>query len=74
VQTALENLNLAQRQVESLKAQHLSAEAALAQTKTQLHQAHVNLERISREHLMDHEYIPLGRLMPLLGLGPGAQQ
>ena len=45
VQTALENLNLAQRQVELLKAQHLSAEATLAQTKAQLHQAQVNLDR-----------------------------
>ena len=45
VQTAQENLNLAQRQVESLKAQRLSAEATLAQTKAQLHQAQVNLER-----------------------------
>src|SRR3954451_517726 len=44
VQTALENLNLVQRQVESLKAQRLSAEATVAQTKAQLHQAQVNLE------------------------------
>ena len=30
---------------------------------------------LSKEHLMDHEYIPVGPLMPLLGLlGPGAQQ
>jgi hypothetical protein len=29
---------------------------------------------LSKEHLMDHEYIPVGPLMPLLGLlGPGAQ-
>ena len=43
--TAQENLNLAQRQVESLRAQRLSAEASLAQAKAQLHQAQVNLER-----------------------------
>ena len=45
VQTAVENLNLAQRQVEAQKAQRLNAEAALAQAKAQLHQAQVNLER-----------------------------
>jgi multidrug resistance efflux pump len=45
VQTALENHNLAQRQVETLKAQHMSAEASLAQAKAQLSQAQVNLER-----------------------------
>jgi multidrug resistance efflux pump len=45
VQTAVENLNLAQRQVEAQKAQRLSAEATLAQAKAQLHQAQVNLER-----------------------------
>jgi multidrug resistance efflux pump len=45
VQTAMENLNLAQRQVEAQKAQRLSAEATLAQTKAQLHQAQVNLQR-----------------------------
>ena len=45
VQTARENLNLAQRQVESLKAQRMSAEASLAQAKAQLRQAQVNLER-----------------------------
>ena len=45
VQTATENLNLAQRQVEAQKAQRLSAEASLAQAKAQLHQAQVNLER-----------------------------
>jgi multidrug resistance efflux pump len=45
VQTAAENLNQAQRQVETQKAQRLSAEATLAQTKAQLHQAQVNLER-----------------------------
>jgi multidrug resistance efflux pump len=45
VHTALENLNLAQRQVESLKAQRLSAKASLAQANAQLRQAQVNLER-----------------------------
>jgi multidrug resistance efflux pump len=45
VQTALENHNLAQRQVETLKAQRMSAEAGLAQAKAQLSQAQVNLER-----------------------------
>ena len=30
---------------------------------------------LSREHLMDHEYMPVGPLMPLTGLlGAGAQQ
>jgi multidrug resistance efflux pump len=45
VQTSQENLNSAQRQVESLKAQRLSAEATLAQNKARLHQAQVDLER-----------------------------
>jgi multidrug resistance efflux pump len=45
VQTAQENLNLAQRQVEALKAQRMSAEAGLKQAKAQLNQAQVNLER-----------------------------
>src|SRR6185312_14914516 len=45
VQSAQENLNQAQRQVESLKAQRLSTEAGLAQAKAQLNQAQVNLER-----------------------------
>jgi len=45
VQTALENHNLAQRQVETLRAQRMSAEASLAQAKAQLSQAKVNLER-----------------------------
>jgi multidrug resistance efflux pump len=45
VQSAQENLQQALRQVESLKAQHLSAEAGLAQAKAQLNQAQVNLER-----------------------------
>jgi len=45
VQSAQENLNLALRQVESLKAQRLSAEAGLAKAKAQLDQAQINLER-----------------------------
>jgi multidrug resistance efflux pump len=45
VQSARENLNLVQRQVDSLKAQRMSAEATLAQAKAQLGQAQVNLER-----------------------------
>ena len=45
VQSAQENLNQTLRQVESLKAQRLSAEAGLAQAKAQLDQAQVNLER-----------------------------
>src|SRR5262249_33574075 len=45
VETAVNNHNLTQRQVESLKAQHASAEATLAQAKAQLQQAQVNLQR-----------------------------
>ena len=45
VDTAVNNLNLAQHQVETLKAQHSSAEATLAQAKAQLQQAQVNLQR-----------------------------
>jgi multidrug resistance efflux pump len=45
VQSAQENLNQTLRQLESLKAQRLSAEAGLAQAKAQLNQAQVNLER-----------------------------
>ena len=45
VQTARANLNLAQRQVESLKAQRMSAEANVTQAKAQLRQAQVNVER-----------------------------
>jgi multidrug resistance efflux pump len=45
VQSAQETLNQTLRQVESLKAQRLSAEAGLAQAKAQLNQAQVNLER-----------------------------
>ncbi|HKS65964.1 MAG TPA: hypothetical protein VJR26_01900 [Candidatus Acidoferrales bacterium] len=30
---------------------------------------------LAKEHLMDHQYIPVGPLMPLMALlGPGAQQ
>jgi multidrug resistance efflux pump len=45
VQSAQQNLNQTLRQVESLKAQHLSAEAGLAQANAQLNQSQVNLER-----------------------------
>ena len=45
VQTALQNLTLVQRQITSLKAQQLSAEASRAQAQAQLHQALVNLRR-----------------------------
>jgi multidrug resistance efflux pump len=45
VQSAQENLNQTLRQVETLKAQRLSAEAGLAQAKAQLNQAQVNLDR-----------------------------
>jgi multidrug resistance efflux pump len=45
VQTAIENINQAQHQIETQKAQRLSATATFAQTKAQLHQAQVNLER-----------------------------
>jgi multidrug resistance efflux pump len=45
VRTAQQNLNLAQRQVESLRAQRMSAEASLKQTKAQLDQKQVDLER-----------------------------
>jgi multidrug resistance efflux pump len=45
VQSAQQNLNQTLRQVETLKAQRLSAEAGLAQAKAQLSQAQVNLER-----------------------------
>jgi multidrug resistance efflux pump len=45
VQSAQENLNQALRQVGSLKAQRLSAEAIIAQAEAQLKQAQVNLER-----------------------------
>lgn len=44
-QTSLENLNVARRQVDSLKAQRYSAEANLAQAEAKLYQAQVNLER-----------------------------
>lgn len=45
VQTALENLALAQRQIASLQAQHLSAVGNLEQTQAELRQARVNLQR-----------------------------
>ena len=45
VMTALENLTLVQRQIASLKAQHMSAEASVGQAKAQLRQADVNLRR-----------------------------
>jgi len=45
VRTAQESLALVQRQIASLKAQHLSAEANVAQTRAQLRQAEVNLGR-----------------------------
>jgi multidrug resistance efflux pump len=45
VQTAMEDLNLAERQVASLKAQRTMAEASLAQANAQLRQAQVNVER-----------------------------
>jgi multidrug resistance efflux pump len=45
VQTALQNLALVQRQIASLDAQRLSAEATVAQAQAQLHQAEVNLGR-----------------------------
>ena len=45
VETAVEDLNLAKRQVASLEAQRMSAEASLAQANAQLRLAKVNLER-----------------------------
>ena len=45
VQTALQNLAQAQRQIESLRAQHLSAEGNLEQTQAKLRQARVDLQR-----------------------------
>jgi multidrug resistance efflux pump len=45
VQTAMEDLNLTERQVASLKAQRTMAEANLAQANAQLRQAQVNVER-----------------------------
>jgi multidrug resistance efflux pump len=45
VQTAMQDLNLAERQVGSLKAQRMMAEASLAQANAQLRQAQVNVER-----------------------------
>ena len=45
VQTANENHNLVQRQLDGLKAQRMSAEATVAQAKAQLSKAQVNFER-----------------------------
>src|SRR5467141_2035936 len=45
VKSAEANLDLAQRRIESQKAQRMSAEATLAQARAQLRQAQVNLER-----------------------------
>jgi multidrug resistance efflux pump len=45
LRSAQQVLALAQRQLQSLEAQRLGAEATLAQIKTQLHQAQVNLGR-----------------------------
>jgi multidrug resistance efflux pump len=45
VESARANFNLAQRQIESLKAQRMGAEANLKQAEAQLSQARVNLER-----------------------------
>lgn len=45
VKSAQANFELAQRQIESQKALRMSAEATLAQTRAQLRQAQVNLER-----------------------------
>jgi multidrug resistance efflux pump len=45
VQTALENLTLAQRQIQAQNAQRTSAAASLARAKARLRQAQVNLER-----------------------------
>src|SRR5258708_17857218 len=45
VRSAQENLNQTRRQVETLKAQRLSAEAGLAQAKTQINQSQGNPQR-----------------------------
>jgi multidrug resistance efflux pump len=45
VESAQATLKLAERQVDALKVQRVSAEASLAQTKAQLEQAKVNLRR-----------------------------
>jgi multidrug resistance efflux pump len=45
VESAQQNLNLVLRQVDSLKAQRVSADGSLAQAEAQLRQARVNLER-----------------------------
>src|SRR5258706_1426866 len=44
-QSAQGSLNVSQRQIESLKAQRLAAEASLPQSEAQLHQAQVNIQR-----------------------------
>ena len=44
-QSAQGSLSVSERQIESLKAQRLVAEASLAQSEAQLHQTQVNLER-----------------------------
>ena len=44
-------------------------------TTTEEAQALVEALPLAKEHLIDHEYIPVGPLMPLRALiGPGAQQ
>jgi multidrug resistance efflux pump len=45
VKMEVENLDLAQRQIESLKAQRMSAVASVAQAAAHLHQAQVDLDR-----------------------------
>jgi multidrug resistance efflux pump len=45
VKTALQTFNLAQRQIESLKAQRMGAEASLEEAEAHLRQARVDLER-----------------------------
>jgi multidrug resistance efflux pump len=45
VKSAQASLELAQRQIATLKAQRLSGEATLSQARAQFHQAQVNLER-----------------------------
>jgi multidrug resistance efflux pump len=45
VKTAVQNLNLAQRQVAALKAQRMTADASVAEAEAHLRQAQVDLER-----------------------------
>lgn len=45
MRSASENVTLTQRQIATLTAQRLSAEACLARAKAELHQVQVNLER-----------------------------